>query len=127
MFIEAFASLMQKAKIGTVGTDIFCHYLPANVKSGVLLINPNTGISIDHELQGFYHESFTIIVRGSSITTTVEKANKIIEMFPVEETESGGVYFRLVRPMGMPIISPKNDGALIEAGIPVEFAGYLLN
>ncbi|MCL1415571.1 hypothetical protein M3J43_26585, partial [Escherichia coli] len=34
MFIEAFASLMQKAKIGTVGTDIFCHYLPANVKSG---------------------------------------------------------------------------------------------
>lgn len=67
MFIEAFASLMQKAKIGTVGTDIFCHYLPANVKSGVLLINPNTGISIDHELQGFYHESFTIIVRGSRI------------------------------------------------------------
>ena len=95
MFIEAFASLMQKAKIGTVGTDIFCHYLPANVKSGVLLINPNTGISIDHELQGFYLESFTIIVR--------------------------------VRPMAMPIIYPKNDGALIEAGIPVEFAGYLLN
>ena len=56
--------------------------------------------------RGFYHESFTIIVRGSSITTTVEKANKIIEMFPVE-TESGGVYFRLVRPMAMPIIYPK--------------------
>ncbi|MEX1716932.1 hypothetical protein WMQ05_24480, partial [Escherichia coli] len=63
----------------------------------------------------------------SSITTTVEKANKIIEMFPVEETESGGVYFRLVRPMAMPIIYPKNDGVLIEAGIPVEFAGDLLN
>ncbi|EOT8576732.1 hypothetical protein ACNEMA_004610, partial [Shigella sonnei] len=47
--------------------------------------------------------------------------------FPVEETESGEVYFRLVRPMAMPVVYPKNDGSLIEAGIPVEFAGYLLN
>ncbi|MBS2140022.1 hypothetical protein KCA24_20315 [Escherichia coli] len=124
MFIEAFASLMQKAKFGTVGPDIFCHYLPANVKSGVLLINPNTGISIDHELQGFYPESFTTIVRGSSITTTVEKANKIIEMFPVEETESGGVYFRLVRPMAMPTLYPKNVGPLIEQAFPLKLLGY---
>ena len=111
MFIEAFASLMQKAKIGTVGTDIFCHYMPANVKSGVLLVTPNTGITIDHELKGFYHDSFTVIM----------------DMFPVEETVSEGVYFRLVRPMSMPITYPKNEGSLIEAGIPIEFAGYLLN
>lgn len=127
MFIEAFANLMQKAKVGTVGADIFCHYMPANVKSGVLLINPNTGINIDHELKGFFYDSFTIIVRNSTITKTLEKANKIMDMFPVEETESEGVYFRLVRPMTMPITYPKNDGALIEAGIPIEFAGYLLN
>ncbi|ENO7467585.1 hypothetical protein ACB435_004112 [Enterobacter hormaechei] len=127
MFIEAFANLMQKAKVGTVGADIFCHYMPANVKSGILLINPNTGINIDHELKGFFYDSFTIIVRNSTITKTLEKANKIMAMFPVEETESEGVYFRLVRPMTMPITYPKNDGALIEAGIPIEFAGYLLN
>lgn len=127
MFIEAFASLMQKAKIGKVGTDIFCHFMPANVKSGVLLINPNSGIGIDHELQGFFYESFTIIVRNATITKTMEKANKIMDMLPVEEIESEGVHFRLVRPMTMPITYPKNDGALIEAGIPVEFAGYLLN
>ncbi|WBM72997.1 minor capsid protein (plasmid) [Buttiauxella sp. WJP83] len=127
MFIEAFASLMQKAKIGTVATDIFCHHMPANVKSGVLLINPNTGISIDHELHGFFHDSFTIIVRNATITKAMEKANKIMAMFPIEETESDGVYFRLVRPMTMPIAYPKNDGSLIEAGIPIEFAGYLLN
>lgn len=127
MFIEAFASLMEKAKLGKVGSDIFCHYMPANVKSGVLLINPNTGISIDHELQGFYHDSFTVIVRNATITKAVAKANKIMDMFPIEETESGGVYFRLIRPLAMPITYPKNDGALIEAGIPIEFAGYLLN
>ncbi|EKL0077514.1 hypothetical protein PP671_000149 [Escherichia coli] len=127
MFIEAFASLMQKAKIGTVGTDIFCHYMPANVKSGVLLVTPNTGITIDHELKGFYHDSFTVIVRNAAITKAVAKANKIMDMFPVEETVSEGVYFRLVRPMSMPITYPKNEGSLIEAGIPIEFAGYLLN
>ncbi|EAQ4532544.1 hypothetical protein H9T76_003518 [Salmonella enterica] len=127
MFIEAFASLMQKAKIGVVGTDIFCHYMPASVKSGVLLINPNTGMSIDHELKGFYHDSFTIIVRNSTITRAVSKANKIMEMFPVEEKIADNVYFRLIRPMSMPITYPKNEGALIESGIPVEFAGYLLN
>ncbi|ECV2402436.1 hypothetical protein DTI17_24220, partial [Salmonella enterica subsp. enterica serovar Eko] len=91
MFIEAFASLIQKAKIGIVGTDIFCHYMPSSVKSGVLLINPNTGISIDHELKGFYHDAFTIIVRSSTITKTVSKANKIMEMFPIEETVSDNV------------------------------------
>ncbi|EBM7745679.1 hypothetical protein AB4W84_003986 [Salmonella enterica] len=127
MFIEAFASLMQKAKVGTVGTDIFCHFMPSNVKSGVLLINPNTGIKIDHELQDFYFDAFTIVVRSATITKTMEKANKIMSMFPVEETQSGGVYFRMARPMTMPITYPKNDGALIEAGIPIEFAGYLLN
>ena len=111
MFIEAFASLMQKAKIGTLGTDIFCHYM----------------IAIDHELKGFYHDSFTVIVRNATITKAVAKANKIMDMFPVEETVSDGVYFRLVRPMSMPITYPKNEGSLIEAGIPIEFAGYLLN
>lgn len=127
MFIEAIAGLMQKAKIGTVGTNIFCHYMPADVKSGVLLVNPNTGVKIDHELQGFYHDSCTIIVRNSTITKAVEKANQIMAIFPIEEAESGGVYFRLVRPMAMPIIYPKNEGALIESGIPIEFVGYLLN
>lgn len=126
MFIEAFANLMQKAKIGAVGVDIFCHYMPSNVKSGVLLINPNAGINIDHELRGFYYDSFTIIVRNATMTKTMEKANKIMSIFPVEETVSEGVYFKMVRPMTMPIVYPKNDGALIETGIPIEFAGYFV-
>ncbi len=107
MFIEAFASLMQKAKIGTVGTDIFCHYMPANVKSGVLLVTPNTGITIDHELKGFYHDSFTVIVRNATITKAVAKANKIMDMFPVEETVSEGVYFRLVGQCRCRLLIPK--------------------
>lgn len=62
MFVEAFAKLIQKKGLGKVGTDIFCHYMPAKVKSGILLINPNTGIAIDPDLQGFYFDSFTIVV-----------------------------------------------------------------
>lgn len=76
-----------------VGIDIFCYYLFVNVKFGVLFINLNIGISIDYELQGFYYELFIIIVCGLLIIMMVEKVNKIIEMFLVEEMEFGGVYF----------------------------------
>ncbi|ELD1608237.1 hypothetical protein HVX40_24280 (plasmid) [Escherichia coli] len=127
MFIEAFASLMQKRGLGKVGTDIFCNYMPANVKAGVLLINPNTGIQIDHELEGFYYDAFTVIVRNSTITKTLEKTNRIMGMFPIIDTESEGVFFRLIRPMSMPVTYPKDEGSLIESGIPIEFAGYLTN
>lgn len=92
---------MQKAKVGTVGTDIFCHYMPSNVKSGVLLINPNTGIKIDHELQDFYFDAFTIVVRSATITKTMEKANKIMSMFPVTE--------RRVDRFGNVWVHPKSD------------------
>ena len=117
MFVEAFAKLIQKKGLGKVGTDIFCHYMPAKVKSGILLINPNTGIAID---------SFTIVVRNASITKSVEMANEIMDILPVSNVESDGVFFKMVRPMAMPITYPINDGSLIETGIPLEFAGYFI-
>ena len=126
MFVEAFAKLIQKKGLGKVGTDIFCHYMPAKVKSGILLINPNTGIAIDPDLQGFYFDSFTIVARNASITKSVEMANKIMDILPVSNVESDGVFFKMVRPMAMPITYPINDGSLIETGIPLEFAGYFI-
>ncbi len=64
--------------------------MPAKVKSGILLINPNTGITIDPDLQGFYFDSFTIVVRNASITKSVEMANKIMDILPVSNVESDG-------------------------------------
>jgi hypothetical protein len=101
----AFAKLIQKKGLGKVGTDIFCHYMPAKVKSGILLINPNTGIAIDPDLQVFY-DSFTIVVRNASITKSVEMANEIMDILPVSNVESDGVFFKMVRPMAMPITYP---------------------
>nr|WP_277345907.1 minor capsid protein [Klebsiella pneumoniae] len=118
--------MIQKKGLGKVGTDIFCHYMPAKVKSGILLINPNTGITIDPDLQGFYFDSFTIVVRNASITKSVEMANEIMDILPVSNVESDGVFFKMVRPMAMPITYPINDGSLIETGIPLEFAGYFI-
>ncbi|WP_411512150.1 minor capsid protein [Escherichia coli] len=89
-----------------------------------LLVTPNTGIAINHKLAGFYHNLSTVIVRNATITKAVAKAHNITGILPVEETVSDGVYFRLAAFTLVPITYPKNEGSLIEAGIPVRFPAH---
>lgn len=124
MFIEAFAKFLQDKKLGVIGKDTFAHHMPASVKSGILLVNPNTGIAIDRELEGFYQDVFTVIIREPTLSAVSARANKIMAVLPLIDTEVQGIRFKYVKPLSLPIIYPQDDGSLFEAGIPVEFAAY---
>lgn len=124
MFIEAFAKFLQDKKLGVIGKDTFAHHMPASVKSGILLVNPNTGIAIDRELDGFYQDVFTVIIREPTLSAVSARANKIMAVLPLLDTEVQAIRFKYVKPLSLPIIYPQDDGLLFEAGIPVEFAAY---
>lgn len=100
--------------------------MPQNVKSAVMVTSATSGISVDAELRGFYFDSMLIVVRDISLASAQKKMQVINDLFPVDNVTSKSVFFRMLRPMTLPIVYPRNDGALFEIGLPVEFAGYML-
>ena len=125
MFVEALAMYLVQMGIGKVGTTIFADSMPQDVKSATMVTSPTSGISVDDELRGFYMDSMLIVVRDVSLSAAQKKMRAISDLFPVEDVSSESVYFRILRPMTLPIVYPRDDGALFEMGLAIEFAGYM--
>ncbi|HDC4343477.1 TPA: hypothetical protein O8L42_004460 [Klebsiella quasipneumoniae] len=126
MFVEGLAMYLAGKGVGKAGSDIFIDAMPQNVKSAVMVTSATSGIAVDDELRGFYLDSMLIVVRDISLASAQKKMQVINDLFPVDNVTSKSVFFRMLRPMTLPIVYPRNDGALFEIGLPVEFAGYML-
>lgn len=126
MFVEGLAMYLAKMGIGKAGSSIFADAMPQDVKSAVMVTSPTSGIEVDDELRGFYMDSMLIVVRDTSLSAAQRKMQSINALLPVESVTSNGVFFKMLRPMTLPVVYPRNDGALFEIGLPVEFAGYML-
>ncbi|AKL03831.1 hypothetical protein ACQFG6_004863 [Klebsiella michiganensis] len=126
MFVEGLAMHLAKMGIGKAGSNVFADAMPQDVKSAVMVTSPTSGISVDHELRDFYMDSMLIVVRDVSLSTAQKKMRAISDLLPAEDITSNGVFFKMVRPMTLPVVYPRNDGAMFEIGLPVEFAGYML-
>lgn len=126
MFVEGLALYLAKMGVGKVGSTIFADAMPQDVKSAVMVTSPTSGIEVDHELTGFYMDSVLIVVRDISLSAAQKKMQSVSAHLPTEEISSGSVFFKMLRPMTLPVVYPRNDGAMFEIGLPVEFAGYML-
>ncbi|WP_256682402.1 minor capsid protein [Klebsiella grimontii] len=126
MFVEGLALYLAGKGVGKVGSTIFADAMPQDAKSAVMVTSPTSGIEVDHELSGFYMDSMLIVVRDASLSAAQRKMQAVSALLPVEDVESGGAFFKMLRPMTLPVVYPRNDGAMFEIGLPVEFAGYML-
>lgn len=126
MFVEGLALYLAKMGVGKVGSTIFADAMPQDAKSAVMVTSPTSGIEVDHELSGFYMDSMLIVVRDASLSAAQRKMQVVSALLPAEGVSSGGVFFKMLRPMTLPVVYPRNDGAMFESGLPVEFAGYML-
>lgn len=126
MFVEGLALYLAKMGIGKVGSTIFADAMPQDAKSAVMVTSPTSGIEVDQELAGFYMDSILIVVRDISLSAAQRKMQSVSLLLPTREIASGSVFFRMLRPMTLPVVYPRNDGAMFEIGLPVEFAGYML-
>ncbi|MCK1543422.1 hypothetical protein IVB12_16010 [Bradyrhizobium sp. 179] len=64
MKLEILAQLLQDAGLGTIGTDIYVHSMPADVRKGILLRDPLAGTKVDPGLPGYYRSRLQAIVRA---------------------------------------------------------------
>lgn len=127
MFVEELASILAKKSIGKIGKDLFVHSMPQEAKKAIMVTNSTSGIGVDDELRDFYQDVMLVIVRDASIQAAQSRAMEIFNILPVKYQEEGNVNFLYIRPMTLPIVYPRNDAALFEVGMPVEFSAYLLN
>ncbi|HHT4259126.1 TPA: hypothetical protein ACTYZB_004793 [Klebsiella variicola] len=126
MFVEALAMYLAKMGIGKAGSNIFAENIPQDVKSAVMVTSPSSGIAVDYELRDFYMDAMLIVVRDVSVSLAQKKMQTINALLPAQNITSNGVFFKMIRPMTLPVVYPRDDGALIEVGLAVEFAGYML-
>nr|AKG47473.1 hypothetical protein pA_00033 [Pectobacterium carotovorum] len=125
MILEAVAAYLQSQKVGKIGQDIFCYYMPPKTPRGYLIMSPNDGISIDPELKGYYQDIFPFMIRAENISKVNQLGTSIMQVIDVKDVDTKDVFFHYIRPVTLPAIYPQNDGGSFEAGIVIEFSCYI--
>ena len=109
------------AGFGPVGKSLFREHMPADVRIGIMIKSPVTGISIDPYIPGFYKTEFQIIVRHAEANAgeLMAKAvmNAIVKEAPetfAATAEHGAVKVHRIGATKLPIRFPRLEGNGIE-------------
>jgi hypothetical protein len=94
MNLEAVASVLESAGVGTAGKDIFINFIPGDIE-GILLRDYFGGTPRDHELPGYIQGAFMLIARGKDYKTThdlCKAAVAALEAHDLEEVVEGAKF-----------------------------------
>ena len=82
MNLEDIAAYLEQKDMGIMGKSIFVNEMPDTCPRGVMLMN-RAGSPIDHELGGYYHTEFMVIVRAKDYKDGQDYSNAILKMLTV--------------------------------------------
>jgi minor capsid protein len=120
MKLEYLAQVLQDAGLGTIGTDIFVDYMPAEVTKGVVLKNPLAGTPVDPNLPDYYRTRLQAIVRaptrdvGNELSDRVGKALKMFNRKFYDLNGKLAMQINHIYPAQLPIVYPYTPGNVIE-------------
>lgn len=118
MKLEIVSKLIHEAGIAREGKDLFVGHMPEAVESGVLLIAPQTGETIDEELPCYRKSRFQIIVRASRREAGIACAKMLMDELTVSNTKlSSGDFIVKMRPRHEPVIYPVSEGDYLEISV----------
>jgi hypothetical protein len=117
MELMPLAELLETEGLGSIGTSIFLNMMPTEAKQAVLLRPPLNGSVLDHELPGYFHSSFTTVIRAKGYLEGKELADQVFNALFFKERTLGTMYFRYCRPRVTPVSFPISGGAIIEWNI----------
>lgn len=107
--------------------SFFVEEMPADVRIGVMLRAPLSGILIDPHLPGYYRTKLQVIVRhidpveGARLADAVQKTLEVQAVEKHEATpERGEVQINLFQPIALPIRYPRLEGGTIEWSLNYE-------
>lgn len=115
------AQLLEDARLGRQGKDIFINMIPAEAPQGLLLRNDLRGTEIDHELPGYYKAGFQLIARSPNYVdgqALIETA--IVALTIAQPTQVGGQHFVYMRPRTLPVVFPLSKGSLLEFAVWID-------
>jgi Bacteriophage minor capsid protein len=78
VLIDAFANHLQSEGLGTLGTNLFVHRMPAEIKQGLLLINNAGGAMVDPYIPRYRRCRFRLIARGTSPSNAIGQINAVL-------------------------------------------------
>jgi hypothetical protein len=120
-FLDQLASRLESQGIGAVGTDIFLYNMPAQAQTGVLLLEPQLGARIDHELPGWRMVRYPLTVRSPHPQSGYELAVRVISALTITRQQAlGGFLVNYVRSVHEPVPFPVDEGDLVEYAIHVD-------
>lgn len=123
MIYDVLEKKLFDANIGLSESNVFREYMPADIKSGVLIRSPLSGIKIDPNIPGWYKPRLQMIVRHHDIEAGINLAGQVVKAVRVEkseiheQTENGRVRVAIFTPEHLPIQFPRSDGNGIEWSI----------
>jgi hypothetical protein len=111
---------IEAARLAVKEKSLFLQMFPVGVQEAVLLRTPLQGTRINHELPGFYHADFTVIVRCVDYDAGEVLMKRIMDLLTFGEKTIARQTFRYCRPQHLPVAFPLSDGNLIEYSVGFE-------
>ena len=116
-FLLDFATYLEEQGQGyTTGRykDIFVFNMPENVNTALLLKDNPLGTDYWHELPGYFHTEFQVVVRAREHAEGEEKAEAVSTALTLLNQTVGTLNVNYVRPRHIPIVFPVSDGDFLE-------------
>ena len=78
ILIDAMANHLQAAGQGVIGTTLFVHRMPAELKQGLVIINNFGGARVDPYIPNYRRCRFRLIARGTSPSDAINRLNAVL-------------------------------------------------
>lgn len=115
MILKEMAQILVDNGIGTLGVDMFIHFMPYDVAVGILLLPKQTGDLIDNEVEGLRKGGFQLIVRMPDYDDSF--ISSIIPLLTIKGKVINGLDVKYILPRTDPVVYPATDGNNIEYSV----------
>lgn len=121
MKLELLAGHIETLGLGTIGKDLFVHHMNGDVRQGILLRVPLSGVPIDHELPDYFRAEVQVIVRAQNQAAGSTLAARLLrELSLYKVTLTDGVTTLTINqmlPKTKPIVYPRSESNGMEWSI----------
>ena len=115
MIINKMAAILVANNLGTLGVNIFTHFMPVRVTTGILILPRLSGELIDYDLPGMRRGGFQVVVRVPDYDEAL--INSIIPLLTIDGKVVDGLDIKYIHPRHDPVVYPATDGNNIEYSV----------
>jgi hypothetical protein len=127
--VDAIANHLQTNNQGTLGTNLFVHRMPAEVKQGLVIINNFGGARVDPYIPNYRRCRFRLIARGTSPSDALGRINAVLPTLDAitGQTVDNAIEVKLLTRENDPAVFPSSLGSnVLEATIALNAVYALL-